>query len=100
MQSTKLRVNFGNRPFAYAKGHADREAANIIEEGESLEEIAALFSVLPFDTEESEVQDTFKAAGEAHGSGECDEGVVIELSQTGPPTRKLKPPIITIGKCI
>ena len=29
-----------------------------------------------------------------------DEGVVVELSQTGPPTRKLKSPIVTIGRSL
>ena len=63
-----------------------------MEEEENSEEVASLFAVLPFANEvESETEEDCEALGEK------DEGMVIELSQTGPPTRKLKPPIVTIG---
>ena len=41
-----------------------------------------------------------ESEGEEGGSGEggSGEGSVIELAQTGPPTRKLKTPIATVGR--
>ena len=41
-----------------------------------------------------------ESEGEEGGSGEggSGEGSVIELAQTGPPTRKLKAPIATVGR--
>ena len=92
-QSTRVQVNFGTRVFMYSEGRAHREAADLVEQEESCEEIVALFAVLPFanDWESDEEEE------EQKGEGLVDEGVVMELSQTGPPTRKLKPPIVTIG---
>lgn len=87
-------MNFGSRPFAFGEGHAHREAADIVEQEESCEEVAALFAVLPFTHVDSEPEES-----EEVGELERDEGVVMELSQTGPYTRRLKPPIVTIGKC-
>ena len=87
-------MNFGNRPFAYGEGRGHREAADLVEQEESCEEILALFAVLPFANDwESETEEE-----EQKGEGFVDEGVVIELSQTGPPTKRLKPPIVTIGE--
>lgn len=78
----------------YGEGRGHREAADLVEQEESCEEIIALFAVLPFANNwESEVEEE-----EQKGEGFVDEGVVIELSQTGPTTRRLKPPIVTIGK--
>lgn len=87
-------MNFGSSPFLYGEGRAHREAADLVEQEESCEEIIALFAVLPFANDwEGETDQP-----EQKGEGRVDEGVVIELSQTGPPTKKLKPPIMTIGE--
>lgn len=40
-------MNFGEYSFSYAEGQAHRDAADI-DKGESLEEIVALFKLLPF----------------------------------------------------
>lgn len=89
-------MNFGSRPFVYGEGRGHREAADLVEQEESCEEIIALFAVLPFANDcESEVEEE-----EEKGERLQDEGMVIELSQTGPPIRKLKPPIVTIGMCV
>lgn len=89
-------MNFGSHPFKYAEGHVHREAADVVEQEESCEEILALFAVLPFANEwESDVEEEQQEGEGPRGEG--DEGVVVELSQTGPPTRKLKSPIVTIG---
>ena len=93
LQAVKVRVNFGDRPFSFVEGHAHRDAADLQEEGESTEEVAAIFGALPFaaGTSDSEGEG---AGGESGGKG----GSVVELAQTGPPSRRLKPPIATIGK--
>ena len=96
-----MRVNFGERPFAYAAGHAHREAADVQEEDDSMEELAANFAILPFASSDSE--------GEAAGATEpgtategsspaAAGGSVIELAQTGSSTKKLKTPIVTVGE--
>ena len=90
-----VRVNFGDRPFAYGEGHAHRNAADV-QKGDSAEELVALFEVLPFalgmsDSEE----DVTGGEGEGEKGG---GGVVVELSQTGPPTKKMKTPIATVGR--
>ena len=91
-------MNFGSRAFAYSEGRAHREAADLIEQEENCEEILALFAELPFACEwESEEEEEPKGGG---GERLSDEGVVVELSQTGPPTRKLKSPIVTIGRSL
>lgn len=89
-------MNFGGYPFLYGEGHAHREAADLVEQEGSCEEISALFAVLPFPLcdEDSDAEDE-QEKGE--GLQEGAEGVVIELSQIGPPTRRLKPPMVTIG---
>ncbi len=76
-------------------GHVDREAADLMEEEESSEEAATLFAILPFASEESDEEKEESQKGE--GPRESDEGLVMELSQIGPPTKKLKAPIVTIG---
>jgi len=99
-QSTRVKVNFGDRTFCHLEGHAHREAADLLEEVESSEAVAMLFAELPFNNEEEESEedrDKDKAAG---ADLERDEGVVIELSQTGPPTRRLKIPMPTIGESL
>ena len=93
-QAVRVRVNFGDRPFAYGEGHAHRNAADV-EEGDTMEEVAANFDALPFavgtsDSEGEEVD------GEAEGGA---AGMVVELAQTGPPTKKMKTPIATVGEC-
>ena len=90
-------MNFGDRPFRYAEGHAHREAADLLEEVESSEAVAMLFAVLPFAGEESE-PDEDKDKDRVAADSDREEGVVIELSQTGPPTRRLKTPMPTIGE--
>ena len=51
-------MNFGDHRFAYAEGHAYRDAADV-NRGDSLEEIMALFKLLPFhpSDEEEEVKE-------------------------------------------
>ena len=83
-------VNFGDRPFAYAEGHAHRDAADVLE-GDTMEEVVANFDALPFALEGSD-SESEGVDGESGGGG-----TVVELSQTGPPTRKLKAPIATVG---
>lgn len=91
-------MNFGSRAFLYAEGHTHREAADLLEEVESSEAVAMLFAVLPFAGEESDAEEVEEmGSGKSAGEIERDEGMVIELSQTGPPTRRLKPPMPTIG---
>lgn len=46
MQNTKVRANFGSRPFAYAEGQAHRNAADLCLD--LAEEISANFEALPF----------------------------------------------------
>ena len=96
MQHTRVRVNFGSRAFLYAEGHAHRDAADFVEEVESSEAVAMLFSHLPFALENDCDED--EDGSEKSGSDmERDVGIVRELSQTGPPAWKLKAPIPTIG---
>ncbi len=78
------------------EGHAHRDAADLLEEVESSEAVAMLFAELPFaleDTESDEDRDRDKMATDS----DREEGVVVELSQMGPPTRRLKTPMPTIG---
>lgn len=96
MQSTKVQVNFGHSPFLYVEGRAHREAADLVQQGESCEELAAIFALLPFHSEDMESEEEESQGTKSGGDGE--EGVVVELSQTGPPTRKLKAPMVTIGQ--
>uniref|UniRef100_A0A1X7UQ08 HECT domain-containing protein n=1 Tax=Amphimedon queenslandica TaxID=400682 RepID=A0A1X7UQ08_AMPQE len=46
-KGTRLKLNFGEYSFSYAEGQDHRDAADI-DKGESLEEIVALFKLLPF----------------------------------------------------
>lgn len=46
LQNSKIRANFGNRPFAYAEGQAHRNAADLCVD--LAEEISANFEALPF----------------------------------------------------
>ena len=99
LQASRVRANFGERQFAYVEGHAHRDAADIEEEEVSMEEMVANFEALPFAMlggSDSEGE------GSAGGSGEQGEtgGSVVELAQTGPPTKKMKAPIATVGKYI
>lgn len=92
-----MRANFGERPFAYVEGHAHRDAADIEEEGVSMEEMVANFEALPFAIlpgSDSEGE----GPGAVGGASENETGSVVELSQTGPPTKKMKAPIATVGK--
>ena len=92
LQAIRVRVNFGDRQFLFAEGHEHRDAADLHEERESVEEVAAIFEVLPFATGASDSE------GEGVGEERREGGSVVELSQIGPPTRKLKAPIATVGK--
>ena len=92
LQAIRVRVNFGDRQFLFAEGHVHRDAADLHEEGESVEEVAAIFGVPPFATGASDSE------GEGVGEERKEGGSVVELSQMGPPTRKLKAPIATVGK--
>lgn len=93
-QASRVRANFGERPFAYIEGHAHRDAADIEEEGVSMEEMVANFEALPF---------AMLAGSDSEGEGiggseqEAGGGSVVELAQTGPPTKKMKTPIATVG---
>ena len=83
----------------FAEGRSHREAADLVEQEESCEEVASLFAALPFSCMESESEEGGSSQGcsSAPESGR-DEGVVVELSQIGPNVRRLKPPIMTIGE--
>ncbi len=88
-----MRVNLGEKAFLYAEGTAHREAANIMEDSESVESVLAHFAVLPFHIGNSE------SDREEEGVSKGTVATVVELSHIGPPTRKLKPPIATVGEC-
>ena len=94
-QASRVRANFGERQFAYVEGHAHRDAADIEEEGVSTEEMVANFEALPFALLPGSDSEGEGPAG--GGSGEKEAGSVVELSQTGPPTKKMKAPIATVG---
>ena len=91
-------MNFGDRTFRYLEGHAHREAADLLEEVESSEAVAMLFAELPFNNEDMDTEEDRDRDKAACTDSEREEGVVIELSQTGPPTRRLKIPMPTIGE--
>lgn len=96
LKASRVRANFGERAFSYVEGHAHRDAADIEEEGVSMEEMVANFEALPFAMmagSDSEGEGT-------GGGGEQETGSVVELAQTGPPTKKMKTPIATVGKCM
>ena len=82
----------------YSEGLSHRQAADIMEQEESCEELAAMFAILPFANLEEEEEEEEEEGSTQPGDREREEGVVIELSQTGPPTRRLKAPIGTIGR--
>ena len=90
-----MRVNFGDRPFVYGEGHAHRNAADV-QKGDSAEEMAAAFMVLPFAEEISEGEEEKREEGGGGEEGEGDEGTVVDLSQTGP--KMMKTAIATVGK--
>ncbi len=94
LQAIRVRVNLGDRAFLYADGTAHREAANILEDVESIESVLAHFAVLPFNIAASETESVEKS------SSEGTKVTVVELSHIGPPTRKLKPPIATVGEYV
>lgn len=94
-------MNFGNRGFVYSEGLSHRQAADIMEQEESCEEVVAMFAILPFaNLDEEEEEEEEEGGSTQQGDREREEGVVVELSQTGPPTRRLKAPIGTIGGCM
>ncbi len=98
-QAVKVRVNFGDRPFAYGAGHAHRDAADVLE-GESTEEVVAHFDALPFAVGSGGSDSDDEGVDGEGGSGGTEEGGggVVELSQARPHTRKLKSPIATVGE--
>jgi hypothetical protein len=77
------------------EGHAHRDAADIEEEEVSMEEMVANFEALPF-----AMLGSSDSEGEGSGgSGEQETGgSVVELAQTGPPSKKMKAPIATVGE--
>ena len=78
------------------EGHAHRDAADIEEEEVSMEEMVANFEALPF-----AMLGGSDSEGEGSAGGTGDQatgGSVVELAQTGPPTKKMKTPIATVGK--
>ena len=91
-QAVRVRVNFGDRLFAYAEGHAHRNAADV-QEGDTVEELVANFDVLPFALGLSDSEGDREDGEEGGGSG-----VVMELSQNGPPTKTMKTAIATVGE--
>ena len=76
-----MRVNFGDRPFVYAEGHAHRNAADV-PKGDSAEEIAALFAELRFQegaSEDGEISDD-----EMGEDGDiCEDGDIGDDGETG-----------------
>ena len=52
-------MNFGDHSFAYAEGRAHRDAADV-NRGDSLEEIVALFKLLPFHPSNEEEEEEVK----------------------------------------
>ena len=101
LQVVLVRVNFGDRPFAYGEGHTHRNAADV-QKGDSAEELAAAFEELPF---AGEMSDGEEREGEGQGKGEEGEGeqgekgVVVDLSESGPQTKTMKTAIATVGEC-
>ena len=77
------------------EGHAHRDAADIEEEEVSMEEMVANFEALPF----AMLGGSDSEGVGWGGCGEQETGSVVELAQTGPPTKKMKTPIATVGKC-
>ena len=90
----RVRVNFGDRSFAYGEGHAHRNAADV-QKGDSAEELVALFEVLPFALGMSDSEEEESREGEREKGG---NGIMVELSHTGPPTKRMKTPIATVGE--
>ena len=78
-------MNFGDHSFAYTEGHAHRDTADV-NRGFSLEEIVALFKLLPFhpSDEEEEVKEK-----ETKKSDETDD-VKHEPLSIGPTTVQLE----------
>ena len=65
-----------------------------------MEEMVANFEALPFAImpgSDSEGEGTSGSVSGGGSRGEKEAGIVVELSQTGPPTRKMKTPIATVG---
>ncbi|XP_038054835.1 probable E3 ubiquitin-protein ligase HECTD4 isoform X2 [Patiria miniata] len=87
-RNTRVRANFGARPFCYAEGRQHHDAA--VEAIDPREEILANFSLLPFHA----------ALDESNGEGENSGGAVDvplmeavgETVPTGPPCRLVVPP--------
>ena len=65
----------------------------------SIEEMVANFEALPFAVIPGSDSEGEGPAMVATGEGgEKERGSVVELSQTGPPTKKMKAPIATVGE--
>lgn len=90
----KVRVNFGDRSFVYVEGHTHRDAADALDR-QSTEEVVANFDALPFAITDGGSESD--GEGVDGGGGE-EGGGVVELSQAGPLTKKLKAPIATVGE--
>ena len=80
-------MNFGDHSFAYAEGHAHRDAADV-NRGDSLEEIVALFKLLPFHPSDEDEEEEVKEK-ETKKRDETD-GVKHEPLSIGPTTVQLE----------
>ena len=76
-------MNFGDHSFAYAEGHAHHDAADV-NRGDSLEEIVALFKLLPFHPSDEEEEEEVKEKETKKGD-ETDD-VKHEPLSIGPTT--------------
>ena len=88
MQNTRVRANFGARPFCHAEGRQHHDAA--VEAIDPKEEIAANFSILPFHTLE-------EATNEGANIEVPQMEAVGDSSPAGPPCRQVSSPRPSTG---
>lgn len=81
-QNTKVRANFGCRPFAYAEGQAHRNAADLCVD--LAEEISANFEALPF----AMASDSDNDAGASVASDSGSHGPPCRIAATGAPQQR------------
>ena len=92
LQSTRVRANFGETQFWYAEGQAHRLAANI-PDGDSAEEIAAIFRLLPFaDCDYADIDGEQPKREEKPPEEEQPQEETAPPSNGGTPSHKLQPP--------
>ena len=75
----------------FADGQAHREAADVAE-GESEEEVVALFQLLPFAFTSSDHEDGVTEESKANEEREEEEEEEEKALPNGPPCHKLQPP--------